>query len=293
MSRRKKTGCRENLVEKTEEKTLQELDYFDDLEFIGVNRCVTSSNRGLRVNYNYSIGIMLRGPALLYCGEGKAAFYQAPFLYWSSIKSSKNKRGSAWRTPPGVERENLWMDLRGERAERMLDSLTRAVGGKENYLYLERPEKLCEIFERLRKCFQRSLPSEKFHLHLLMEEFMAAVGEILSSSKGKNKLEKFVDDLVQKIKEDPGKEYDIRKIAAESAVSESYFRRCFQQYMKISFHQFLLLQKYDFALRLLRNSTLSISEIAEKCNFSTARQFTAFFKKYARLSPLQFRKTLY
>ncbi len=271
----------------------KELDYFNDLTILGVNRCETQSNRGLRVNKNYTIGIMLRGPAILYTADGSRRVFKAPFLYWSSCKRSWQKRGTAWRTPPGVIRENLWMDLAGARAERMIDSLDRATGGSPNYIYLEKPEKLCEVFERLRQCFVRDLPSEKFLLPLLLEEFMASVGEVFASPNAGSRLEKTMEDIMQEMAIDPGKEFDIRKIAASSGVSEAYFRHCFQQYAGKSFYQYLLLQKYNYAVKLLRSRSLSVNEIAEKCNFGTSRQFSSFFRKYAGVSPLQFRKKMF
>ena len=46
------------------------------------------------------------------------------------------------------------------------------------------------------------------------------------------------------------------------------------------------------AKRLLVNTDLSISEIADKLNFNDRSYFTKFFKKYTNVTPEEFKKSL-
>lgn len=261
------------------------MEYFDDLNILDVSRSVTRRNGRPMKNNNFTIGIMLRGPAILYC-EGQSTFLQTPFLYWSHPATPL----SAWRTPPCVERENLWVNMRGPRAERMMEALNKLTNEKCGIHVLYKTEKLCEIFERLQKCFYRNLPAEKYHLPLLMEEFMAAIGESIVEGNSGKKIKKHIEQIVSKMYEEPGKNFVMEEIATEAGVSTEYFRHCFQEQIGVSFHQYLLSQRYALAVKLLQESYLNIGEIAEKCGFPTLRNFTSFFKKRSGYSPLKFRE---
>ena len=261
------------------------MEYFNDLNILDVSRSVTKRNGHPSKNPNYTIGIMLRGPAIRYF-EGHSIVLQTPFLYWSSPFCPI----SAWRTPPNVERENLWVNLSGKRAVRMVEALDKLPHEKFGNHVLYKTEKLCEIFERLQKCFLRKLPAEKYHLPLLMEEFMAAVGESVVDGNSGKKIKKYIEQTALKMYEEPGKNFVMEEIALEAGVSNEYFRHCFQEQMGISFHQYLLSQRYALAVKLLQESSLSIGEIADECGFPTLRQFTFFFKKRSGYSPLKFRE---
>lgn len=262
------------------------MNYFDDLNFIAVSRSITKRNGSLMKNKNYTIGIMLRGPAIHY-QEDHSCLLQTPFLYWSGGPDTPM---ATWKTPPGAERENLWVDFTGKRAERMVEALDALPHKIYRTHFLYKTEKLCDIFERLRTCYLRKLPFERYYLPLLMEEFMAAAGEsILPESPGR-KIDQYVEKTALRMYEVPGSSFSLDQLSAEAGVSNEYFRHCFQKQMGISFHQYLLNQRYVFAVKLLQETSLSIGEIAERCGFPTLRQFTFFFKKRSGYSPLQFRQ---
>ena len=90
--------------------------------------------------------------------------------------------------------------------------------------------------------------------------------------------------------DEPEKDFDMEMIASEAGVSKEYFRHCFREQMGISFHQYLLSQRYALAVKLLQESFLSVGEISEKCGFSAQREFTLFFRKRSGYSPAKFRK---
>ena len=261
------------------------MDYFNDLTILDVSRCVTKRNGYPMKNPNYTIGIMLKGPAIRHY-EGHSLILETLFLYWSSPHTPV----SAWRTPPNVERENLWVNLTGKRAERMLEALDKLPNGKFGNHVLYKTEKLCEIFERLRICFLRKLPAEKYHLPLLVEEFMAAVGESVIDGRRGEKINGHVEKIALKMYETPEKDFDMEMIAEEAGVSKEYFRHCFREQMGISFHRYLLSQRYALAVKLLQESSLSVGEISERCGFAAQREFTLFFKKRSGYSPAKFRK---
>ncbi|WP_405054194.1 helix-turn-helix transcriptional regulator [Thalassotalea psychrophila] len=80
--------------------------------------------------------------------------------------------------------------------------------------------------------------------------------------------------------------------ANELAVSESYFRKIFNDAMGQTVHQFTLNTRLNRARELLIHSSFSISQLAEVLGFSSQSHLTTQFSKLYRVSPAQFRKKI-
>ncbi len=78
--------------------------------------------------------------------------------------------------------------------------------------------------------------------------------------------------------------------AQQLHVSYDYFQHKFKEIVGVSPQQFLIEQRLSASERLLQDSTLSCTEIAFRCGFSTSAQFSSLFKKRYGVSPHRFRK---
>lgn len=84
----------------------------------------------------------------------------------------------------------------------------------------------------------------------------------------------------------------ITELASESSMSASAFGHFFKRSTNKSFTQFVVDLRLGFAIRLLLNSDLSISEIAFKSGFNNIANFNRLFKKNKFISPKQYRQNL-
>jgi AraC-like DNA-binding protein len=75
-------------------------------------------------------------------------------------------------------------------------------------------------------------------------------------------------------------------------VSQNYFCRLFKEYSGITPQDFLLKAKLSKAKIALKETSLSVFEIAEQCGFQDASYFCRIFKKKTGVSPLKYRKGL-
>lgn len=80
------------------------------------------------------------------------------------------------------------------------------------------------------------------------------------------------------------------KLANIAHMSERSFFRIFQSAMGLSPMAYLLQLRINRAATLLRNSSLSITEIAFEVGFNDSNYFTRQFKKHCHLSPRQYRQ---
>jgi AraC-like DNA-binding protein len=81
----------------------------------------------------------------------------------------------------------------------------------------------------------------------------------------------------------------IHSLADRLGVSLSHFTREFTKETGINPIKYLTNIRLQNAMQLLKNTDLSIHEIAIKCGFSCGNYFSKIFKKRRHVSPLQFR----
>ena len=77
--------------------------------------------------------------------------------------------------------------------------------------------------------------------------------------------------------------------ARQLNISYDYFQHRFKELTGYSPQAFLLQQRLNGAKTLLAKKSLSCTEIAYRCGFSTSAQFSMQFKRAMGISPLQYR----
>lgn len=82
----------------------------------------------------------------------------------------------------------------------------------------------------------------------------------------------------------------IDDICAAVHMSKFHFCRKFKQTIGMTVMQYILKTRIVAAKNMLENEALSISEISEKCGFSSVTYFCRVFKDAAGHTPLQYRK---
>lgn len=79
------------------------------------------------------------------------------------------------------------------------------------------------------------------------------------------------------------------RLAKRAEVSLAHFSRIFRDAMGVSPHQYVLAARLELARKLLGQSTLPISRIAEECGFSSQSHLTASFRAAHATTPARFR----
>lgn len=79
-------------------------------------------------------------------------------------------------------------------------------------------------------------------------------------------------------------------ISKRFGVSETYFSHLFKDSLGVSFKQYQLSKRIDYAKRMLEEQELPILAIGNECGFNTPAQFNRVFKEKTGLTPSQYRK---
>ena len=87
------------------------------------------------------------------------------------------------------------------------------------------------------------------------------------------------------VERDLSRPVSISDMARAAGLSESHLHRCFLRHCGTTPHRFLLDTRLARARELLRDTTLSVKEIAARCGFPDAPSFGRAFRNRAGVSP--------
>ncbi len=78
-------------------------------------------------------------------------------------------------------------------------------------------------------------------------------------------------------------------ISEYAGFSKYHFERIFREYTGMTFYQYLLQMRINYAQTLLSNPELSVTDISDQAGFASCTAFTRAFKKSTGYPPSQFR----
>ncbi|WP_010681146.1 AraC family transcriptional regulator [Acetivibrio cellulolyticus] len=188
------------------------------------------------------------------------------------------------------------LQFSGVSLEYFLDFVSGKESGSFLTLKVSQKNEIINILNRILKEKENpDIGSELLNYMLVMELFVlisrALKMEWENSIKNKSsKLKELIQVSVSYINNNYEREISLKDIAQYVFLSTSYFTRAFKEETGISPINYLLKTRIERAKELLKDSTLKISDIALSVGFSNQQRFNDIFKKYVKMTPLQYRK---
>ncbi len=99
-----------------------------------------------------------------------------------------------------------------------------------------------------------------------------------------------IRELRYNVYEEPQIEWTAETASAKIGISTSYFQHLYRQFLDISFNADVISARLALAERLLASTSLSVSEIAEKCGYPDASHFMKLFRKKKGRTASEYRK---
>jgi AraC-like DNA-binding protein len=112
----------------------------------------------------------------------------------------------------------------------------------------------------------------------------------LMMDKTKSRQEQIIQAIRFKIHENWNENIDFEQIAAENNITYDFFRKAFKGVMGVPPGQYLLNIKIEKAAQMLRETSLTISEIATKTGFENEFYFSRMFKNKMNCTASSYRK---
>lgn len=180
----------------------------------------------------------------------------------------------------------LWIHFTGNKAEKLIS---------DAHLSLSTPTEV-SIDEKIISEFQ-SLFNEYINRDFLFETTSIAkfINIISLFGRAAARLNKThtspsLKNTLKYIDENYAKEIDIKELANQEHMSYTYFRTIFKKKTGTSPNQYIIMLRLRNASLLLKQTDLSIKEIAESVGFSDQMYFSRIFKKRFGVSPKGFRE---
>lgn len=99
-----------------------------------------------------------------------------------------------------------------------------------------------------------------------------------------------VSKLIAYVKANYNKPLNNEDLSSMTGYHEYHLNRLFTKHTGTSVHQYILNIRINEAKKLLLNTNLSLTSIAEQIGFNSNTYFSTYFKRVVGISPLEFRK---
>lgn len=101
-----------------------------------------------------------------------------------------------------------------------------------------------------------------------------------------------IQDVAKYISENYSSVITLSSAAKMAYMENTYFSKKFKRLTGFGFHEYLVQTRIKAAERLLVHSNLTISEVSERCGFSSSNYFGDVFRNWNRIAPSEYRKKM-
>ena len=227
----------------------------------------------------YLFELILKGDGFVEI-ESQTYDYSA-VSYFMIPPNTENKYWSA----PGVTQEKIFFICQGS----LVKSLLEIYGLEKSYIVND-ADSLVKYFNNMLILAKQYGARKDREAALVFHKFMQAAHLVVYKDDEAplppivQKLQKLLDAHLEK-------KIDFAVINKKIAYSQAHMVRLFKKHMGVTPHEYILRRRLETAQLLLRHSTLSIKEIAERLVFSDQYHFSNYFKKCTGMSPSKFKQT--
>lgn len=181
--------------------------------------------------------------------------------------------------------EKIWMNVRGPLCDELIH-----VYGLMGILIVKKIDDVYPIFkEFLEICENKELSIDEIHKKcaLVFHKLIMKISERLGSESGKA-----VNDTAAEIKayidRNIYEHIGIDDIARQVNLSQSQVNRIFKKSFDVTPYNYILNRKIETAKLLLKNTSLTVKEIAYKLNFTDEHYFSNLFLEKTGVRPKKY-----
>lgn len=163
---------------------------------------------------------------------------------------------------------------------------------------LRRLHRTCQLSGASEDVMQKCLQSSEYEISekeamqaaQLVASYIVLLCRERSSASPETSYHWVVEMLIEYLRKHYAYPVTLRDLASVYYLNEKYVGRLFKNQTGRTFHEYLNEIRMEHAERLLRETTKSITEIAQDSGFESATYFCRVFKNRRKMSPSAFRK---
>ncbi len=146
--------------------------------------------------------------------------------------------------------------------------------------YLLKPAKEEQILETIQNCL-----AKKSKTKIIPSKYADTI-----AAEHKSSSQRTIESVKEYINEHFHENLTLEELSAQAHFSPSYLSRLFHQITGLTIKTYLTLKRLENAEYLLKNSEMTIHEVAFNCGFQNVSHFNRVFKAHTELSPLEYRR---
>ena len=188
--------------------------------------------------------------------------------------------------------------------ERILVSFSEDVFSERIYPVLEaladipvisvpdaRLPELEELLFKMEAEYQQRKKGRKVLLDIYVQELLVLLYRYKCERKSViQESDKIIYAISDYISKNYAQDITLKGLSKDFSISEGYLSRKFKEVSGLGISQYITYVRISHAEKFLKESNLSVTEIAEKCGFCGSTYFSSVFRKTKGISPLTFRK---
>ena len=137
-------------------------------------------------------------------------------------------------------------------------------------------------------CFEMDITSALLQIGSILLKNCIVNGEKLPENGTKSNL-RAIQEAVGYIEENYAKDLTLEEVAKHMGFAPAYFSKKFRQIAGVTYHDYLIACRVRNSLKDIRNTNLSMTEIAYRNGFPNVKSFIEYFKRAYNTTPLQYR----
>lgn len=249
----------------------------------GFQKCPSGYTWGPALRDHYLIHYIVLGRGS-YTVEGQTHSLGAGdlfFVYDSQVVSYRADDENPW--------EYYWVGFNGTEARRLVRLLPFT--SAQPCLHIDSPKVDAQLRESLLKIYGASgtSPASEVRMAGALYLFLASLMELSSLQTGYAPAPpSYAQTALRFIRYNYSHDISIHDIARAVGISRSHLYRLFMESVGLSPTEYLTQFRVNQACALLRNSALSVKEVASSVGFSDPLYFSRVFKKYKGTAPSRY-----
>ncbi len=245
--------------------------------------------------FSWEKGRRLKEFQMVYIANGKGIFERenvAPVIVESGILFLLSP--NVWHRYKPLENtgwEEFWVGFDGHYAEYLMRQ--DCFNPEKPLLSMGFNTEFLNIFMRLIDTVHyEGVAYTQISSCLIIQLLGLVYASALLSEKTRTRHEDVIRIVRYKIHQHWSEEINLETLAQEQNVSYVWFRKAFKEIMGVSPGAYHLNIKIEKAAQMLKETNLTISEIATKSGFESEFYFSRIFKKKMEMTPSDYRKSI-
>ena len=193
-------------------------------------------------------------------------------------------------TPDEPQWEHYWVMMKGDNVEEFL--INAKFPTTAGVFDIKDPSAVKDLFVNMfSKDYKENINGDFLLNSFLFELFHINYNAHLEShTKTDSKLQ-YVESAISFIKQNYSKNITEKDVALDVNLSAKYLYKLFKKYKNVSPTDYLNGYRISRAKVLLKETSLSVSEISDAVGYNDPSYFVRVFKKYCDITPSKYRKS--